>query len=52
MTSLIAEKLGRTENAVRWIIRSLDIPLTEKYRPWTEVEKKDYLHIFPTSGWH
>ncbi|EIZ8585495.1 hypothetical protein MQY53_003064 [Salmonella enterica subsp. enterica] len=40
MTSVIAEKLGRTENAVRWIIRGLDIPLTEKYRPWTAVEKK------------
>ena len=40
MTSLIVEKLGRTENAVRWIIRSLDISLTEKYRPWTKEEKK------------
>ncbi|EBB7908372.1 hypothetical protein CKR46_16700 [Salmonella enterica] len=40
MTSLIAEKLGRTENAIRWVVRNLDIPLTEKYRSWTEVEKK------------
>lgn len=40
MTSQIAERLGRTENAIRWVVRSLNIPLTEKYRSWTEVEKK------------
>lgn len=40
MTSQMAERLGRTEYAIRWVVRSLDIPLTEKYRSWTEVEKK------------
>lgn len=40
MTSQMAERLGRTENAIRWAVRSLNIPLTEKYRSWTEVEKK------------
>lgn len=40
MTYLIAERLGLTEIAVRWTILSLNIPLIEKYRPWTEKEKK------------
>lgn len=37
---LMAEYLGRTENAVRWMIRHLNNPTTENERPWTEAEKK------------
>lgn len=50
MTSLFAEKLGRTENSIQWVIRGLNIPLTEKYRAWTQVEKKIISTYYPRPG--
>ncbi|MBJ9293281.1 hypothetical protein GHT40_03100 [Citrobacter werkmanii] len=39
MTSLIAEKLGRTVDAVRWVVRNQKQKLMAPYQPWTEEEK-------------
>ncbi|EBP4342236.1 hypothetical protein UK30_10315 [Salmonella enterica] len=39
-TAVIAEKLGRNENAVRWEIYKLNTAQNKKGQPWTEAEKK------------
>ncbi|HED1420475.1 TPA: hypothetical protein R4S64_002490 [Kluyvera georgiana] len=38
-TALIAEALGRTVDAVRWVVRKQKQKLMEPYQPWTEEEK-------------
>ncbi len=38
-TALIAEALGRTVDAVRWVVRNQKQKLMDPYQPWTEEEK-------------
>lgn len=38
-TAQIAEALGRTIDAIRWVVRKHKFNLMEPYRPWTEEEK-------------
>ncbi|MTH48274.1 hypothetical protein [Intestinirhabdus alba] len=38
-TAQIAEALGRTIDAIRWVVRNHKFNLMEPYQPWTEEEK-------------
>lgn len=38
-TAQIAEALGRTIDAIRWVVRNHKFNLMEPYRPWTKEEK-------------
>ncbi|TKV08984.1 hypothetical protein FDX19_13600 [Citrobacter sp. wls619] len=38
-TTLIAETLGRTVDAARWVVRNQEKRLRDPYQPWTEEEK-------------
>ncbi|HAF2404048.1 TPA: hypothetical protein H2W70_004109 [Salmonella enterica] len=39
-TTQIAETLGRTIDAIRWVVRNHKLNLMEPYQPWTEEEKE------------
>lgn len=48
-TALIAEALGRTVDAVRWVVRNQKQKLMDPNQPWTE-EKKAIIQTYFTAG--
>ncbi len=48
-TRLIAKRLGRTEDAIRWMIRKLGLRLVDRYSSWTE-EEKEIIRIHYSRG--